>query len=187
MRAGGVRPDATLAARLEALAREVTAAARPAAHWRLEPVVRRAGGTLTVGSVEFGSADLARALDGCRHAFLLVATLGTGVDALLRRVSVTSAADALIVQGLAASLLESYLDDCEQKMSGEIAGETLRRRFSPGYGDLPLAVQRPLLAALDASRRVGVSLTDSLMMVPSKSVTAVIGIGSGVCSGGERM
>ena len=49
-------------------------------------------------------------------------------------------------------------------------------RFSPGYGDLPLDVQRPLFAALDVPRKIGVSLTDSLLMAPSKSVSAIIGI-----------
>ena len=51
------------------------------------------------------------------------------------------------------------------------------RRYSPGYGDLPLSVQPALLDALDAGRRLGVTLTESLLMVPMKSVTAVVGIG----------
>ena len=179
MRAGGVRPEASLASRLDELEGEVLKAARPAAYWRLEPVVRKADGAYAVGPLGLTSGDLARELEGCAHAFLFVATLGTGVDALLRRCSVTSAADALLVQGLSTSLIESWCDDCGRRMLDEVkaADETLRRRFSPGYGDLPLEVQRPLLAALDATRRVGVSLTDGLLMVPSKSVSAIVGVG----------
>lgn len=189
MRAGGVRPEASLASRLDELEGEVLKAARPAAYWRLEPVVRKADGAYAVGPLGLTSGDLAWELEGCAHAFLFVATLGTGVDALLRRYSVTSAADALFVQGLSTSLIESWCDDCGRRMLDEVraTGETLRRRFSPGYGDLPLEVQRPLLAALDATRRVGVSLTDGLLMVPSKSVSAIVGVGFVVCSDGERM
>jgi len=176
MRAGGIEPDAALQTRLDAVSRDVMRAARPAAYWRLEPVAMQPDGRYSVGALELTGGDLRRELEGCRRAFLFVATLGAGVDALLRRLSVTSAADALMAQGLATSLIESYCDDCEEKMS-ETAGEPLRRRFSPGYGDLPLAVQRPLLEILDAPRRAGVALTPSLLMVPSKSVSAIIGVG----------
>ena len=51
-----------------------------------------------------------------------------------------------------------------------------RPRFSPGYGDLPLDVQSPLLALTDATRRLGVTLSESNLMNPLKSVTAVIGL-----------
>ena len=49
-------------------------------------------------------------------------------------------------------------------------------RFSPGYGDLPLDLQPALCAALDAQRRLGLTVTDSLLLNPVKSVTAVIGL-----------
>ena len=55
-------------------------------------------------------------------------------------------------------------------------GWGLRPRFSPGYGDFPLEYQRELLGVLDAAKRIGLTLTDSLLMAPSKSVTAVIGV-----------
>ena len=49
--------------------------------------------------------------------------------------------------------------------------------FSPGYGDLPLDLQREIFAALDCPKRIGVSLNESLLMSPSKSVSAIIGLG----------
>ena len=57
-----------------------------------------------------------------------------------------------------------------------VAGCALRHRFSPGYGDLPLSVQPAFLAALDATRRLGITLTSSFLMVPTKSVTAFVGV-----------
>ncbi len=69
------------------------------------------------------------------------------------------------------------MDDVELEIRSELQdGETLVSRYSPGYGDYPLSEQRRLLSILDASRRVGVSLTDALVMAPSKSVSAVIGV-----------
>lgn len=52
-----------------------------------------------------------------------------------------------------------------------------RPRFSPGYGDLPLSAQREIFAVLDCGKRIGLMLNDSLLMSPSKSVTAFVGIG----------
>ena len=180
LRMGGAEPDAVLAERLARVEREVLAACRPASYWRLEPLVFGAGpGELRIGPLDVKSCALARTVRGCRHAFLFCATLGAGVDALLRRYSQTSGADALMAQAVATAVLESYCDDCEAELRAEpaVAGECLRFRFAPGYGDLPLETQRPLLAVLDSARRAGIVLTETLLMVPSKSVSAIIGAG----------
>ena len=180
LRMGGAEPDAVLAERLARVEREVLAACRPASYWRLEPLAfGDEPGGLRIGPLAVRSCALARTVRGCRHAFLFCATLGAGVDALLRRYSQTSGADALMAQAVATALLESYCDDCEAKLRAEpaVAGERLRFRFAPGYGDLALETQRPLLEVLDSARRAGIVLTETLLMVPSKSVSAIIGAG----------
>lgn len=167
LRMGGRPPDGALADRLAELEVEVRGVLRPARAWRRVPVraLPRPGETL------------ARHLRGCREAYVVCGTLGVGVDALQRRLSVASGADALMVQALGAAFMESWMDETEAAIRAELApGESLVPRYSPGYGDWPLDAQRDLLAMLDAPRRVGVSLTDSLLMVPSKSVSAVIGV-----------
>ena len=119
-------------------------------------------------------------LAGCRDAYLACGTLGAPFDAWHRQVSVKSAADALVVQAIGAAAIEKVMDSIEDDIRAELApGESLVARYSPGYADFPLAAQRELLALLDAPRKVGVSLTDSLLMVPSKSVSAVIGVRKG--------
>ena len=55
-------------------------------------------------------------------------------------------------------------------------GMSLRPRFSPGYGDLPLVVQKEFMTLLDCAHLIGINLNESLLMSPSKSVTAVIGM-----------
>lgn len=176
---GGTEPDAALLARLAEVERAVLTAARPRAYWRLEPVTFLADGSYTVGPLTLRSRDLARQLAGCRHAYLFCATIGAEVDALARRYALTSAADALMAQAVGSALVETWCDACADDLLAEpaVAGERLRLRYAPGYGDLPLAVQRDLLTVLDAPRRAGIVLTDRLLMIPSKSISAIWGIG----------
>ena len=55
-------------------------------------------------------------------------------------------------------------------------GLFLTTRYSPGYGDLPIGIQRDFIRLLDTVRRIGLNVSDSGIMIPRKSVTAIIGI-----------
>ena len=129
--------------------------------------------------VTFESEGLVRNLSGCCGAILLAATVGPACDMLVRRASITSAADAAIYQAAGAAAIEAFLDDYNDKLkaSYEVRGLFLRPRFSPGYGDLKLEHQKDWFRLLDITKQIGIELTDSLLMVPTKSVTAIIGIG----------
>jgi hypothetical protein len=167
LRMGHVVPDDVLAARIDRVAARVMAAVRPREAWRRT--------ALPLDGVS--SHALARHLNGCSEAFLVCGTLGAGVDALQRTVAVTSAADALIVQAVATAAVENWMDRIGETLGGTLAAdETLTPRFSPGYGDFPLSYQRVLIDLLDAPRVLGVSVTPSDLLVPVKSVTAVVGI-----------
>jgi hypothetical protein len=131
------------------------------------------GVTLGCG-VRFNSQALARHLQGCKEVLLLGATLGSRMDVAIRRLVLGSVAEGAAAQAVAASLIESYCDDVQ---AGLDTGDLVQRpRFSPGYGDWPLEEQRLLFGVLDCAKRIGLTLTDGLMMAPSKSVTAVIGL-----------
>jgi hypothetical protein len=128
-------------------------------------------------ALEFHSAELERHLAGCGEVFLFAATLGAQADTLLRRYAATDMSLAVVGQACAASLLENYCDECMEKLSDSLpGGQYLRPRYSPGYGDFSLSFQRSMLDLLDAGRRIGLSLTGGNMLLPVKSVTAVIGI-----------
>ena len=170
LRMGGSVPDGALAARIEELVANATRVLRPARIWQRLPVTR----------IPLPGTTLLRHLEGCSEAYLACGTLGPGLDALQRRVSVKSGADALIVQAIGAAMIERQMDAVEDEIRAELApGESLLSRYSPGYGDFQLEAQRPILTLLDTPRKIGVSLTDSLLMVPSKSVSAVIGVRRG--------
>ena len=124
------------------------------------------------------SFDLSRALHGCRRAVIFAATAGVGIDRLIIKYGRIAPSRALLLQAIGAERIETFVGalcaDLRQRFSAE--GSTLRPRFSPGYGDFPLAFQRDIFSLLDCPKRIGVTLNDSLLMSPSKSVTAVVGI-----------
>ena len=113
-------------------------------------------------------------LGGVEVAFLC-GTIGAEFDAWQRRLSVLSAADALLSQQIGLEAVEKVMDGLEEEIRKEVEveGRRLRPRRSPGYGDLPLSMSRTILNELDAPRKIGVSITDSNLLVPSKSVTAI--------------
>ena len=125
------------------------------------------------------SADLAKHLSECREVVVFAATLGVGVDRLLRRDTLSHPTLAVAEQAAAAAILEAYCDEICTQLEKQMSKEYLRPRFSAGYGDFPLSEQRYILRLLDANKRIGLSCTDSLMLIPIKSVTAIIGISSG--------
>ena len=139
--------------------------------------LRREGDTLDLGFARTESQSLGKALRGCDAVFLFAVTIGLEMDRLIARYKRVSPVYTLLLQAIGAERVESACDALEEKLRGSLApGESLRPRFSPGYGDLPLALQKDVFQALDCERRLGLTLTDSLLMVPSKSVTAIVGI-----------
>ena len=179
MRMGRDVPEGELAERVAKLRDEALKTVRTARVWRRFPV---SDGAIASGALRIEVAGtLARHLAGCHDAFLVCGTIGAGFDAFQRRASVSSGVDALVVQAVGAALIEKWMDETEGEIAKELSpGESLVQRYSPGYGDFPIAAQRTLLALLDAPRNAGVALTDTLLMVPSKSVSAVIGVKKGI-------
>ena len=124
------------------------------------------------------SRSLGRNLKQCEKLILFGATLGTGADRLITRASLTDMAKAVVLQACAAAMLEEYCDACQREIAKqqEKEGWYLRPRFSPGYGDFDIQYQKPLMQMLDCAKTIGLTMTDSFMMTPTKSVTAVIGM-----------
>lgn len=133
---------------------------------------------INFGQITIRSTSLGRNLKGCEQIILFGATLGIGVDQLLARKAITDMTGAVIMQACAAALLEEYCDECQERISEEVQkeGYFLRPRFSPGYGDFSIDFQGKLMQILDCAKHIGLTMTESYMMTPVKSVTAVIGV-----------
>ena len=136
------------------------------------------GNKVTVGPLVMTSRNLAKHLQGCSEVVLFAATLGVGADQLLQKYEKLDVARAAVVQACGASLIEEYCDRCQEELAQQLRPEGLwqRSRFSPGYGDLSLEHQPLLLELLQAPKRIGLTCTDSQMLLPTKSVTAIIGL-----------
>ena len=82
--------------------------------------------------------------------------------------------------------MEQVCDKAEEEIFADKPNLYRTWRFSPGYGDLPIDIQGDILNALNAQRRIGLTVTESSLLVPTKSVTAIIGISSDPISKGEK-
>lgn len=117
-------------------------------------------------------------LSDCEKTVLFAATVGVGIDRLIARYSRVSESRAMIYQAIGSERVEALCDAFEADIRADFSqsGKAVSPRFSPGYGKLPLKMQRTVFSLLDCQRQIGISLSDSLLMSPSKSVTAFIGI-----------
>ena len=170
-------PDPALAERVRTLTAQVEEAAHPRTVSRVFPLTFLGGDKLALGPLAVESAALRRNLAGCEEVILFAATLGVGVDRLIARANAGRVSDAAVYQAAGAALIEEVCDlDWEDlRRAGEAEGWHLRPRFSPGYGDFPLACQGELLSALRAPETIGLTASDAMLLLPSKSVTAVMG------------
>ena len=123
----------------------------PKCIYQIFPVTFGENHMVTIGSISIQSKNLSQHINGCK---------------------------AVILQACAATVIEAYCDEQQDFMKEEAGkqGLYLRPRFSPGYGDFPLTYQKDLLGVLNCQKRIGLTVMDSLILAPSKSVTAVIGL-----------
>ena len=132
-----------------------------------------AGDTLDLGFAAVQSANLRTNLAGCDRVVLFAATVGLAPDRLSEKYRRLSPEKALYANAIGAERVESL---CDAFCAFLAETNTTKPRFSPGYGDLPLSLQTAIFAALDCPRKLGVTLSDSLLMTPTKSVTALVGL-----------
>jgi len=132
--------------------------------------------------MRLSGVSIEKHLGGCDRVVVMAATLGIGVDNLIRRYQVRDMAMAVILDAGASVYIEQVCDAFEAEIGDALnTGNDaqpmfMTSRFSPGYGDYPITEQKYILSLVDASRRIGLTATADSLMVPRKSVSAVIGI-----------
>ena len=158
-------PDGVLHAQMIPLAAALQRSIHPRSKWVLTDKAALALPGHTAGMM----------LAECRQCAGLVCSLGAEFDLWVRREQMRDMARAAMLDALGSAYIEAACDAAEEAIRARLPGLYLTDRFSPGYGDLPLAVQ-PTLLTLAGGSRIGVTLTDTMLMVPQKSVTAIIGL-----------
>lgn len=159
---------------------ELLAAAKPRYTYRIfdtKLLPEQDEARLTGSGVVLCGKDIVRHLKHSPKCALLGATLGIEADNLIRVAQNTGMLKAVVLDACATDFIEKVCDKAEEEIKAfaEKEGFSTTFRYSPGYGDLPLEVQPSVCAALDTVRRIGVTVSDSLIMIPRKSVTAIIG------------
>jgi len=124
------------------------------------------------------SKNLATCIKDCNEIIIFAATIGLEVDRYIARYGRFEPLKGLLLQAYGAERIEALCDYFCDEIKNEAAAEGLvtTARFSPGYGDLPLSLQKDVFELLDCNRKIGISLGESFLMTPSKSVTAIFGI-----------
>ena len=153
--------------------RQVLAYVQPRLVYRRLPVMEG-----KIAGMRLEGKDISQLLRSCQEAVLLAVTLGPRIEQLLMRSEVMNMSDAVVMDACASVAVENVCDCFEADLREmlEQEGLFLTSRFSPGYGDLPIDTQGRLCEALDTVRRIGLTVTENHIMVPRKSVTAVMGI-----------
>jgi hypothetical protein len=170
-------PDSSVAEKFDFHLSEVSQLMKGNVCYRFLPV-SVSGSTVSIENKILESKSLSKNLDGCFSVCLFAATIGIEIDRLINKYKITSPSSALIVDCIGSAAVEALADYFNKVIQEKVEKEAnfLRPRFSPGYGDFPLAYQRDFLQLVEASKYCGITLTDSDLMVPFKSVSALIGI-----------
>ncbi len=164
--------DAELLKRMDEAERALFAAARPRAVYRV----------MDRKDVKISGYSLEKHLEGCDRVVLMALTLGIEVDNAIRRTQLSDMALAVMMDSGASVLTDSLCDGFEEYIGENVDGY-MTGRFSPGYGDSPLALQKSVVAQLDGQRKIGLNVTASCLLIPRKSVTALIGLADHPVSG----
>ena len=176
LRIRGETPE-DLRRQVERVANKLAESLQPRYVYRAFPLERTGDGIVLDGSgVTLTGSLAAKMLQTCDTALLLAATLGMEFEQRLRALERRDMGEAVILDACGSAWVESGCDMAEAEIAERFPGRCLTDRFSPGYGDLPLSLQPSVIAALDAEKRLGIHLSDSFLMTPTKSVTAIIGI-----------
>lgn len=181
--------DDALDARVDAAIADCEREARPAFTYRSFPIEAAADGVHLAGSpIVLDGSDIAAHLSGAVAATVLACTLGLANEQSWARRKAADALDALLYGTAGSSLVESVANRAEARIVADaaICGLHTNWRYGPGYGDLPLSLQPQIVRVLDADRSLGLTATDTDLLIPSKSITAIIGLfeaGEGLGSG----
>jgi hypothetical protein len=148
----------------------------PAVYKEYEITVSSDAVTFPNGIVLRGTS-LAKHLSGCERCAVVAATLGAEADKELKRLQYSDLAEAVLSDGRANAAIEALVDGLQETLAKRAAeqGLFLTARYSPGYGDFSLDSQSDLLRLTDAEKKIGLTVNGNNLLLPVKSVTAVIG------------
>lgn len=170
-------PDENTEKLIEECEREILKAAKPKYLYKAFDIAFTEDGVLLEEcSILLTGSDIKEHLEGCFGAVLMCATISSDIDRIIRTAQVTDMAKAVIMNSLASVAVEQVCEKTELIINDEFKDCEKTWRYSPGYGDLPIELQKDILTVLDAPKKIGLCTGNTSMLLPVKSVTAIIGL-----------
>lgn len=127
-------------------------------------------------SINLCGEDIKNHLLSCNEIILMACTISFKVDKYIKLLQLTDMKKALMADSLASALIEQVCDLSELEIKKLYPNASMTTRYSPGYGDFDILMQKSLSDLLNTQKNIGLFVNESYMMVPSKSVIAVIGL-----------
>lgn len=174
---GKNNPDERTTELIEECIRQIEKIAQPRSIYRIFDLKLKED-QIEAAGMKMQSRNLAKNLRGSEKIVFFAATLGNEPDILMNRYSRLQISKAAVLQAVGAAAIEDYCNQCQKKIEEQAAAEGfyVRPRYSPGYGDLSLTYQAEFLRVLEATKKIGIVLSEGGVMIPEKSVTAVMGL-----------
>ncbi|MBR7085204.1 MAG: methionine synthase, partial [Oscillospiraceae bacterium] len=121
-------------------------------------------------------SDIQKHLENCESVILFCATLSQKTDACIRFAQVVDVLAGMMTDAMASAMTEKLCDEAEKEILNNFPDMFSTWRFSPGYGDMPLSVQQDFLNLINAEKQLGICVSEGGLLIPTKSVTAIIGL-----------
>lgn len=123
--------------------------------------------------------NIQKHLEKAKYAVVMAATLGVGLERKMNYYGKVDLTKNFILDSCGTEMIEEVCDGIEEEVKEKLGeGYYYTFRYSPGYGDFPISVQKDLVNFLDGYRRIGLTVTESNLLLPRKSVTAIMGVGT---------
>lgn len=175
----GQEIDGITAERIDRMTELCLKTAKPRYYYvRFNIKMAEKGVALLGTDIVFRGRDIAAHLKGAEAIALMAVTIGHECERKLMQLEASSMTDAICFNSAAIALTEAAADRCQSELAALYRrdGYYINARYSPGYGDFPLSQQSEVLRLLNAGPRLGITLTEGDLMLPRKSVTAVLGL-----------
>ena len=124
------------------------------------------------------SNDIYNLLLDCDECILMSATLGLEIEREIRKLTYTDLTKGIIIDACATTAIEEVCDIVQDNIAKNLLKEDkyITYRYSPGYGDLPIEKNLDINNLLNSQKEIGLTVTNSGIMIPRKSVVALIGV-----------
>ena len=155
---------------------------RPQACWEMQSIVEITPDGLKTGAgLAISSRKVVDWMKGCHQLYLTAVTLGDALDKTVSELTLNNQMTlGFLLNAYGAEAAEALMESLDQHLRAKAQTEDFQttKRYSPGYGDWDISAQKELLSLIHADQ-IGITLTESYLMIPEKSVSAIIGVRRG--------